>query len=288
MREVAMSRPTSVTLRKLIRKLKPRKQTALVRVEDIRGRQGRDQRIPRVVFQTTESRWVHPAHFKSISQFREANDDLDFFVFDKEERDAYMESQWGSHRIFDVYNRSLFGQMKADIFRYCIVFDKGGYYVDFNKGVEGRITDFHPADSAGLVSYESNPELIFPDEEVATQLQNPFNLLMQWAFGFSPNHPFLEMVINRIVQIEPYFRDKTFKYPKSALLTLSAPGVFTRVFREYVGLHGLDGITEAGEDFFGKGIFRLRGSKYLWKEGEHYSSHRDKPLILSPSSLENT
>ena len=274
-----MARPVSVTLRKIVRALKPRREPELVRVDDSTGRRGRSQSIPRVVYSTTESRWVHPTHFKSISQFRENNDDLDFVVFDREARDEYMEQRWGSHPIYDVYRRALFGQMKADIFRYCVVFDNGGYYVDFNKGIDARITDFHPADALGLISYETNPELVFPDEEVAPQLQNPFNLVMQWAFGFGPGHLFLEMVIDRIVEIEPYFRERSFKFPKTALLTITGPGVFSQVFREYIRKNGVSGIVEAGEDFHGKGLFRLRGSKLLSKASVGYDKWRNMEIV---------
>lgn len=279
-----MGRPLAVSLRKAWRRFSPAREPDFVVVEDSTGRAGRDQNIPRVVFQTAESRLVHPTHYKSIQEFRELNDDLDFVVFDREQRDDYMRSEWGNHPIFDVYSRALYGQMKADIFRYCVVYDRGGYYVDFNKGVGARITDFHSPDARGLISYETNPELLFPQEEVAKQLQNPFNLVMQWAFGFERHHPFLDLLLNRIVEIEPYFRDKVFRYPKSALLTMSAPGVFTQAFREYVSRHGMEGIAEAGEDFFGHGIFRLRGSKFLWKDGQHYDSDRNKPLIHGPGN----
>lgn len=281
-----MGRPLSVSLRKLVRKIRPSNPVQLVNVSDITGSSGRTQAIPRVVYQTAESGEVHPTHFKAIQHFRSLNDDLDFVFFDKDSRDTYMQQNWTNHPILRVYQRSKFGQMKADIFRYCIIFDKGGYYIDFNKGVEGRITEFHPPAATGLVSYETNPELIFPEFETARELQNPFNLVMQWAFGFTAGHGLLSLLIQRIVDTEPFFRGHSFRDPKSALLTLTATGMFTQVFREYVKMNGLDGISEAGVDFNGKGIFRLRGSKLLWKEGEHYSVQRDLPLFDSATSSE--
>lgn len=282
-----MTRPLSVSIRKLVRQIRPPKPLQLAKVPDVKGSKGRSQTIPRAVYQTAESREVHPTHYSSIEHFRRLNDDLDFVLFDKNARETYMAENWAKHPIFGVYQRARFGQMKADIFRYCIIFDRGGYYIDFNKGIEGRITDLHPPEATGLVSYETNPELIFPDFETARQLQNPFNLVMQWAFGFTAGHRFLDFLIQNIAETEPFFRGHRFQNPKAALLTLSATGMFTKVFREYVKKNGLGGIYEAGVDFHGKGIFRLRGSKFLWKDGEHYSAQRDLPLFGSPHPSEN-
>lgn len=268
-------------IRKSIRRLRPTQPPTLIDIPDQTAGPGRNQRIPRVVYQTAETRLVHPTHAKSIHEFRALNPDLSFHVYDKDKRDQYMVQHWAHHPIYDIYQRAVFGQMKADIFRYCIVFDRGGYYFDYNKGCHGAITEMHRADAEGLVSYERNPELLFPEKSVATQLLNPFNLVLQWAFGFSAGHPFLSLVINRIVEIEPFFRDKIFRYPKKALLTMSAPGVFTSAFREYVRLEGIGTIAEAGEDFHGEGIFRLRGSKLLTRDIEYYGNLSDTPIVVS-------
>jgi Mannosyltransferase OCH1 and related enzymes len=253
--------------------------TALVSIPDTTPHYSREQAIPPIVFQTAESRMVHPTHAKSISEFREKNQDLAFRFFDAHQRDEYMETRWTDTLILDVYRRSVFGQMKADIFRYCIVFEKGGYYFDFNKGCTEPLTSFHGPEATGLVSYESNPELIFPNIEVAHQLSNPFNLVLQWAFGFAPQHRFLELVIDRIVEIEPFFRARVFPNPKEALLTMSAPGVFTDVFRRYVAAFGIGTIVEAGEDFFGAGVFRLRGSKFLQNKADYYGHLANKSIV---------
>ena len=172
--------------------------------------------------------------------------------------------------------------MKADIFRYCIVWERGGYYFDFNKGCTVPLTSLHAADSEGLVSYESTPEMLFPDPHLARTMSNPFNLVLQWGFGFRAGHQFLQDVIDRIVEIEPFFRGRVFAEPKKALLTMSAPGVFTDVFRRYVAEHGSDGITEAGVDFNGAGVFRLPGSKKMLSGQVYYGAQTSKHIVMAP------
>lgn len=276
-----MSRSVGVWIRKTLRVLRVPKPPTLVDIPDQIAGPGRVQKIPRIVYQTAESRLVHPTHAKSIAEFRRLNSNLAVELFDRDARDRYMHATWGNHPIAGIYSRAVLGQMKADIFRYCIVFDRGGYYFDFNKGCRAAITEMHPANAEGLVSYERNPELLFPEERLASQLQNPFNLVLQWAFGFHAGHPLLRLVINRIVEIEPFFCNRVFRYPKQALLTMSGPGVFTSAFREYVRQEGIGTIAEAGEDFNGEGIVRLRGSKFLAKSAEYYGNLHDAPIVVS-------
>lgn len=272
-----------IALRRAIRVFRQATPTEFVPVSDTQGVGGRTQAIPKTVFQTADSGLVHPSHAKSIAGFRELNPELSFSLFDKPARDAYMRRKWGSDPIHDVYTRSSFGQMQADIFRYCIIFERGGYYFDFNKGCSVPLTSLHSENATGIVSYESNPELLFPNPKVARVVANPFNLVLQWGFGFVPQHPFLRMVINRVTEIEPYFRDRVFKNPKAALLTMSAPGVFTETFRRYVETHGLSGIEEAGIDFDGHGIFRLRGSKKTTQTVTYYGTLSSQEIVKSPS-----
>ena len=44
-----------------------------------------------------------------------------------------MQERWGSHPIGDLYQRAQFGVMQADLFRYCMIHDRGGFYLDINK-----------------------------------------------------------------------------------------------------------------------------------------------------------
>ena len=90
------------------------------------------QHIPPVVYQTWEVDYFGKTHFAEIEKFRDINPDLSFELFAKEKLEAYMEDVWGNHPIYPIFKKSKFGPMFADIFRYCILLDKGGFYFDCN------------------------------------------------------------------------------------------------------------------------------------------------------------
>lgn len=272
-----------VAFRKLVRELKGEGRNARVLVENQIGQKPRRQLIPPQVFQTAETALVHPRHGRSIENFRALNKDLHFLLFSRDQRDAYMAEKWGDHPISEIYRRAKFGQMQADIFRYCIVFDKGGYWVDFNKGFDCSITSLHSPNSEGVISSETVPSFIFPRAAAAKHLKDPVTFIVQWAFGFSKAHPILQMVIDRLVDIEPFFRDRKFDSPKNALLTMSATGLFTSVVRDFSEINGLRKVEQLGTDFFGHGIFRLDGWGLSIDRQSHYARRTSEELFSSAS-----
>ena len=46
----------------------------------------------------------------------------------------YMKNNWKNNSIYEVFKNSLVGPLKTDIFRYCILYERGGYYFDISRG----------------------------------------------------------------------------------------------------------------------------------------------------------
>ena len=78
-------------------------------------------RIPPIVIQTWEDRLFGKSHLREMAKFRDLNPELSFELWDRTQREAYLRTQWGEHPIFAIYQKSLFGPMKADIFRSCLM-----------------------------------------------------------------------------------------------------------------------------------------------------------------------
>ena len=47
-----------------------------------------------------------------------------------------MEKNWGKQNISKIFFKFINGPLKSDIFRYCILYDQGGYYFDISKGCD--------------------------------------------------------------------------------------------------------------------------------------------------------
>lgn len=253
---------------------------SFVSIPDKEGVSQRKQEIPTTVYQTTKTKMLDSEQVSEMNRFRELNPGLTFRVFDEEETDEYMLAHWGSHPVYSIYQRSLFGQMKADIFRLCILHDRGGYYVDINKAIFADMMSMHRPTDKAFLSLDFVDYQAFPKVELAKNLINPHKLVAQWAFGFVKRHPILTMAIEEIVAREPFFRGVEFRSVRDAIFSFTAPAMFTDVVRNYLLSEGFDDITFAGIYFNGAGVPRVKGSHRMLNKPKHYTQEKRK-LILS-------
>jgi mannosyltransferase OCH1-like enzyme len=239
----------------------------------------RKQKIPLIVHQVWIEKKIGRLHRKSVEIFRRLNPDCSFHIYNDFEMDNYMKKRWGQHMIFDVYKKSVFGPMKADIFRYCKIYDEGGYYFDISKSLLTQISSLHDSNTLALISFESNISPILPNMKACDSVLFPENLILQWGFGFAPRHDFLKCTIDNIVKYSVFFKHRSYEIPKNAIISLTGPGMFTKSIHECLGKKKYDNLTQAGIDFNSTAIYRIPGSnsRYLLKPS--YSRHRKEKIL---------
>ena len=234
-------------------------------------------KIPNTVFQTWETNYVGKRHHRSITEFRRQNTEFSFLLFDSTSRDQYMEKNWKGRKILQVYRASVFGAMKADIFRYCILYDQGGYYFDISKGLKAPILTLIRPDSEFFVTQESTP--LDDDSVDLTKYGLEQRKFLQWGLGLVPKHPILQGVIQEIEGRSHAYFGKIFDDPKSAILNFTGPGAFTRSVYLFLESNHEASKDFLGIDFFGSEIFALKGSGYRFASFPSYSEAQ-KSMIL--------
>ena len=226
-------------------------------------------KIPGLLHQTSPNLLLHPSHYRAVQCFRAKNPGLEFKVWDDIAIEASMASNWGDHPIYKVFTGAKFGQMKADIFRYCVVFETGGFYLDINKTVDLSLADLVANNSEGLISFEKNMLVSFPSVQAASRLLRPHNVVLQWCFGFVPEHPILNSTINRIVHIAPFFSGVEFNRALHAVVSFTGPGSFTWAVHKFLEENEPTALQQLQPDFDNLGITRLPRSENAFS-GNHY------------------
>lgn len=238
------------------------------------------RKIPSVVYQTWEDKKFGKNHLQEIYRFRNLNPELDFILLDRNQREDYLHQQWRDHPIFSIYQKSLFGPMKADIFRYCLLAERGGFYFDISKGCSVPLRELYRQNTEALITFEphENPELI--QSPALKYLQHPTKLVLQWGFGFAPQHPILVKMIENICLHYPRYQGKVFASPKNAIRELTGPLMFTRTVHEVLSQGALPNLEQCGIDFNSHGIFALKGSKVRYMTAPAYTKAKDRPIVL--------
>ncbi len=233
--------------------------------------------IPNIIYQTWVSRYLPNKLAKEVKKFRSLNNDFSFILFNDNERDDYMRKYWIDNPIYEIYINSVFQASKSDIFRYCIIYDKGGFYFDIKSGCKIPLSKLKISNGA-LISHE-NTISSYPLNLKTMHLSKfPFNILKNWAFGFKKNHPFLKKIINEIIKYAPYYKNYIFTNPKNAILSFTGPGMMTKVYRDYFINEDLK-IDPQGIDFMGNGIYELEGSNLRFETSKSYAIAQNSKIL---------
>ena len=233
--------------------------------------------IPNIVYQTWVSKTLPRRLGKQIKKFRELNKDFSFKIFSDQERDQYMKDFWSNNEIYNIYSKAIFEPCKADIFRYCIIYERGGFYFDIKSGCDLPLSKLKPSNGA-IISHEASNTIIPPNKNYIKTTNHPFNLIENWSFAFKPKHPFLKLLIHEIIEFAPSIKGIVFKNPKNGILAFTGPGMMTNVFQIY-NSRVRDFIVPNGIDLNGAGRYALKGSELRFKFSESYTTIKNSKII---------
>ena len=237
--------------------------------------------IPNVVYQTWTAPFFGRTHVKELERFRFRNPDYAFRFFSDADIAAYMASEFKHHPIYEVFQKACFGPLKTDIWRYCILYQKGGVYCDIGKSIGIPLADLIPEEASVVLSWEKRGVSPFqPSAAVAAQLQHPDKVNINWMLVFAPAHPLLKRVIDGIVAKYPAYKGKLFETPKSEILRFTGPVHLTECVLAAVEAGELASAYQAGIEFHGSAHWGVPGSWVRYAEHAPYELARSKPIVL--------
>lgn len=138
--------------------------------------------IAKTIYQTWKTQNLPRKIEQLHSLMRKKNPDYDHIIYTDEQMHDYMFANCDSelYKIFEKLNHIV---AKADLWRYTILFNNGGVYLD----IDSEITN--PLD-----------ELIKSSDNAIITAENNENLFVQWALLFEKKHIILENTLNNIMR----------------------------------------------------------------------------------------
>ena len=248
--------------------------------------------IPYNFFQTYKSYKVDNEFDLRFSKFRLENPEYNYYFFDDIEMDSYMEKNWSHRKIYQIYKDSIFGASKADIWRYCILYEYGGIYLDFDSSIEFNL-NIIPDNAEEFISFEQNKvssqitKEYTPDYEFLSNLPNkhkeiihPENLIIQWLLIYKKNHPILMSVIEEIEKNYEFFLGRKFKSAHLAIVNFTAPVILTKVVWDYVLKNNK--IYQTNIDFESKVTFKNFSKKGVYfNDSDYYKNYSNTEILLN-------
>ena len=239
-----------------------------------------ERRIPNTVFQT----WITPSlgrsHRHALAQFRYRNADFTFRFFSDADADRFMAEAFGDDPIYEVYRSALFGPLKMDIWRYCMLYHFGGVYCDIGKALKVPIRDLITTDASAVIAWEKRNVSPFPvSAAAAAVLQHPNRRVINWAMMFAPRHPIMKRAIDGIVDRFPAVRGVCMLEPKEAILKFTGPLWLTECILAAAETGELDGVVQSGIEFHDTAEWELPGSYVRYIGRPAYILARNQPIV---------
>jgi len=212
--------------------------------------------IPKVIYQTFRSNHLPFVTRQFIRFMRFRNPAYDYQFYDDARIDQFIEEEF-DEEINSLYQKINIGAVKADFFRYAILYKKGGVYLDVDGYTMKNLDKMIRADDHCIVTNEGNP-----------------GLYAQYALVFDKGHPFLERTLEKVVD-----NLRANRHPHDGH-QMTGPTVFTAAVNECIAENITDQYRIWGVDYNGFLNPRHPFRKRLYKKGEHWREAQAARPIL--------
>ena len=213
--------------------------------------------IPKIIHQTFKTAKLPLITRWHINNFRKKNPGYAYEFYDDERVESFFNEEFDA-AVVHAYKKLNIGAAKADMFRYAVLYKKGGIYLDIDSSINSRLDSFiEPGDKA-IITHEGHP-----------------SLFAQWALIYEAGHPFLKRTLEKIVD-----NISSNKFPND-VHRMTGPTVYTESIKECLAEDPTIAYRLLGTDYNGhlKVKYSL-GKFFLYRKGEHWKKQQKvKPLL---------
>jgi len=183
--------------------------------------------IPKVVFQTTRSKWLPWRFYMDVNKFRKSNRDINFITFDQKDMKKWMAANYAGETILNAFDNSQFGVVQSDIFRYCYAYKNGGISLDLSKYLTSSLNKtLAEVKSEFVLSQESRRTRVENLASMLEEAQLKHNLLITWCFSTVPGNAAILEVIKIIEENYEQNREKVFEDIADGIWNMTGPVAF--------------------------------------------------------------
>ena len=228
-------------------------------------------KIPFIVHQTFYTTILPLQIIEIIKQNKKMCPNYKFIFYDDLDCANFIKKYF-NERIYNAYMmlNDCYGAMKADFFRYCILYKVGGVYLDIKSKINFPLKLIIKEDDSCILDIPRN-------NLAPWRRQSP--TYEQWLLMFEPNHPYLNKMIEQMVtnienKYEPQIPGYEILTSKQKILQLTGPDALTRAINTCIK----NNIIKHRNIDYTK-YFTLSFNNYtsMYISKKHYSEY-DKPL----------
>ena len=236
-------------------------------------------KIPLVIHQSwTNWESIDERIKEIIQQNRNICNDWDYKFYSDEDQMEYIKKNFDPKvlKAFLKINPKN-GAMRTDLWRYCVMYNEGGLYLDIKSKIHTNPTSLmEPADECILFACDDGRFCGERDRQ-----NKPFFSYEQWCLLYAPNHPYMKAAVETCVNNIEKNWIPPFKNKKKQVLYVTGPDAYS------LAIHKVDGHTDLTKikrkSFFTSQLFKysvVNHTKVLYKDINRHYSNPDEPLYI--------
>eukprot|EP00976_Prorocentrum_cordatum_P034087 693256-Prorocentrum_minimum.AAC.36 len=180
--------------------------------------------IPQWIHQTCKSKHLSNDTHTVCHTWIQKHPDFRYTLYDDHDITRFL-NRYFNARVCNTFARIVNGSLKADFFRYCVLYVHGGVYVDID------ISCVVPLTSAGIVDFDTD-ELVTASDYQERDTQPPNrdyrrDTVYQAFLCAKPHHPFMQYMINYMCHVMSH---DLYRYD---IFRIGGPQAFADRFDEY-------------------------------------------------------
>lgn len=197
-------------------------------------------RIPKILHQTYKTKDVPSEYLDNINQLKRQNPSWEFVLYDDADIVKFIKDYYGDV-ILDYYNRisPKYGAARADLFRYLLIYKKGGVYLDIKSSLEKPLdTIIYPDDQYILSHWGSSDGVKMERWNYHPELtQIGAREFQQWHIIAASGHPFIKRVIEYVLQNIDDYMPEIHGIGQVGTLRTTGPIAYTSAIYPILHLH---------------------------------------------------
>jgi hypothetical protein len=223
-----------------------------------------DRKIPKIIFQTMESNLTLLNIKSCISQIKTLNPDYKYYYFTSRDCREFIKKEFPD--VLEHYDVLLPGAYKADLWRYCVLYKYGGFYMDIR-----------------MYPYMGFDSIITKNTEFVSCIDVTQNMLYQAILGAAPGNKAIRLAIDKCVQ---NIRERSVA---TSDLAVTGPGVMGSALNKSMGRPEEKDLTDIRDERVVLLQWNsLKAPKYLQDDKDIFCCHKYTKLLLDSEVHEET
>ena len=239
--------------------------------------------IPKIIHQTYANKNLPPEIEANIETIKNLNPDWDYRFYDDQDIENYLSEHFPWSLVYYRRIKPNYGPARADFFRYLLMYNEGGVYLDVKSSLSKPLNEVIQGDDRFLLSHWRNE----PGEKYERWGKHPEiemarGEFQQWHIVSAPGHAFLKTVIQKVCNNIDGYNPYTYGVGKRGVLRTTGPIPYSMAILpllESCSYRLVDAEKDLG---FIYSIFKYGPNQHRNIFKTDYTGQRDSPIRISP------